>query len=552
MRQGKTNNMNHVRAGQLADDKDLIDINTLINHYYQIQPDVNELSQSVIFGTSGHRGSATKATFNEHHILAIAQAIADYRKVHHIDGPCFIGKDTHALSDPALKTVIEVFAANQINSVIAHDWGYTPTPVISHAIIVYNQTRTENLADGIVITPSHNPPEDGGIKYNSTYGGPADKAITAVIEARANTLIKNHLNEVKRLSLADALNSGYIHFKQYEDDYINDLTNIIDFDIIRNANLNIGVDPLGGAGITYWSRIAELYQLKLDIVNSKVDATFSFMHLDHDGIIRMDCSSAYAMASLLSIKDKFDIALANDTDFDRHGIVTPLGLMKPNAYLAVCVNYLFNHRPQWGHQVAIGKTLVTSSIIDRLANVLQRNLLEFPVGFKWYTDGLFSGNLGFAGEESAGASFLRKNGTVWTTDKDGIILGLLAAEMTAKIGKTPQIQYNELEQKLGQSFYGRIQAPANYAEKAKLIKLDASQLTTDTLAGEKIIQCLTTAPANNASIGGLKVITQNGWFTARPSGTEDAYKIYAESFISQQHLADIQHEAQLLVSQAIK
>lgn len=539
------------RAGQLADDSDLIDIDNLLSHYYQIQPDIYEPSQWVIFGTSGHRGSANKATFNENHILAIAQAIADYRKKYHIDGPCFIGKDTHALSDPALKTVLEVFAANQIESVVAKDWGYTPTPVISHAIIVYNQSRKQHLADGVVITPSHNPPEDGGIKYNSINGGPADTTATSIIEARANELLKHHLAEVKRLSLTNALNSGYIHFKQYEDEYVNDLTNIVDFEIIRNAQLHIGVDPLGGAGISYWSRIAEKYRLNLDIVNQKIDPRFGFMHLDYDGIIRMDCSSAYAMAGLINLKDKYDLAFGNDTDFDRHGIVTSQGLMKPNAYLATCVNYLFNHRPLWANQIAIGKTLVTSSMIDRVSKILQRNLLEFPVGFKWYANGLFNGSLGFACEESAGGSFLRKNGQVWTTDKDGIILCLLAAEMTAKLGKNPQNQYHDLEQKLGQSYYGRIQASATYAEKVKLAKLDASQLTTDTLAGEKIEQCLTTALANDVSIGGLKVITENGWFAARPSGTEDAYKIYAESFISQQHLIDIQHEAQCIVSQVI-
>lgn len=539
------------RAGQLADDSDLIDIDNLLSHYYQIQPDIYEPSQRVIFGTSGHRGSANKATFNENHILAIAQAIADYRKKYHIDGPCFIGKDTHALSDPALKTVLEVFAANQIESVVAKDWGYTPTPVISHAIIVYNQSRKQHLADGVVITPSHNPPEDGGIKYNSINGGPADTTATSIIEARANELLKHHLAEVKRLSLTNALNSGYIHFKQYEDEYVNDLTNIVDFEIIRNAQLHIGVDPLGGAGISYWSSIAEKYRLNLDIVNQKIDPRFGFMHLDYDGIIRMDCSSAYAMAGLINLKDKYDLAFGNDTDFDRHGIVTSQGLMKPNAYLATCVNYLFNHRPLWANQIAIGKTLVTSSMIDRVSKILQRNLLEFPVGFKWYANGLFNGSLGFACEESAGASFLRKNGQVWTTDKDGIILCLLAAEMTAKLGKNPQNQYFDLEQKLGQSYYGRIQASATYAEKVKLAKLDASQLTTDTLAGEKIEQCLTTALANDVSIGGLKVITENGWFAARPSGTEDAYKIYAESFISQQHLIDIQHEAQCIVSQVI-
>lgn len=540
------------RAGQLADTHDLIDIDNLLNNYYKIKPDYNEPSQLVIFGTSGHRGCANKGTFNENHIVAVAQAIVDYRKSQNINGPCFIGKDTHALSEPALKSVLEVFSANQVHSIIARNWGYTPTPVISHAIINYNQSNPDRLADGVVITPSHNPPEDGGIKYNVINGGPADTAITSIIEARANTLLKNNLIGVKRLSLAQAMNSGYITVKEYETDYINDLTQIIDFEVIAAAGLNIGVDPLGGAGISYWSRIAEQYGLNLNIVNKKVDSTFSFMHLDHDSVIRMDCSSAYAMEGVLRLKDKFDLAFGNDTDFDRHGIVTPAGLMKPNAYLAACVSYLFKHRPQWNTHTAIGKTLVTSSMIDRVAADLNKSLLEFPVGFKWYAEGLFNGSIGFAGEESAGASFLRKNGQVWTTDKDGIILCLLAAEMTAKIGKNPQNQYDELEQKFGKSYYGRIQAPASYVEKQKLAKLDANQLTTDCLAGEKIQQCLTQAPANHAAIGGLKVVTKNGWFAARPSGTEDAYKIYAESFIDDEHLHTIQQEAQHLVSQAIK
>lgn len=542
--------MNDFKAGQLASATDFIDC--LLNNYYRIKPDTKEPSQLVIFGTSGHRGSANKGTFNEDHILAVAQAVVDYRKAHDVTGPCFIGKDTHALSDPALKTVLEVFAANQVNCIIAKDWGYTPTPVISHAIIIHNQKEQHHLADGIVITPSHNPPEDGGIKYNPTNGGPADTAVTSIIENRANQLLKQNLQEVKRISLSNAISSGFVHFKEFEHDYIDDLANIIDFDVIRHADLNIGVDPLGGAGIAYWPIIADKYGINLNIVNDKIDPSFSFMHLDYDGVIRMDCSSAYAMGGLLELKDKFDLAFGNDTDFDRHGIVTPSGLMKPNAYLAVSVNYLFKHRPLWSKQAAIGKTLVTSSIIDRIAQSLDKTFLEFPVGFKWYADGLFNGSLGFAGEESAGASFLRKNGKVWTTDKDGIILCLLAAEMTAKIGKNPQMQYDELEQLFGRSYYGRIQASASYTEKQKLSKLDASQLTTDLLAGEKIEQCLTKAPANNASIGGLKVVTKNGWFAARPSGTEDAYKIYAESFVGDQHLAQIQQEAEQLVSKAIK
>ncbi|MCX8596911.1 MULTISPECIES: phosphoglucomutase (alpha-D-glucose-1,6-bisphosphate-dependent) [unclassified Gilliamella] len=538
------------RAGLLAQPTDLINVETLKNNYYQIKPDTDNISQLVIFGTSGHRGSSNKGTFNEAHILAIAQAVAEYRKANNITGPCFIGQDSHALSELALKSVLEVFIANEQTVVIAQNWGYTPTPVISHAILTYN--KQSQLADGIVITPSHNPPEDGGIKYNPTNGGPADTDITKQIENRANELLKANLNGVKRVTIEKAIKSDYLHTKEYETDYVNDLQNIVDLSLIKSSSLKIGVDPLGGACITYWPRIAEKYGLNLEIVNNKIDPTFSFMHLDHDEIIRMDCSSRWAMAGLLNLKDKFDLAFGNDTDADRHGIVTPKGLMNPNAYLSTCVNYLFQNRPQWHKDIAIGKTLVTSSMIDRVANSLNKKYLEYPVGFKWYADGLYHGKLGFAGEESAGGSFLRTNGKVWTTDKDGIILCLLAAEMTAKIGKNPQEQYQELEDKFGISYYGRIQASATFAEKQKLAKLDASQLTTDKLAGEEITQCLTTAPANNAPIGGLKVITQNGWFAARPSGTEDAYKIYAESFISNEHLATLQQEAQQIVAKAIK
>ena len=543
---------NYSRAGLLAEPFDLINVETLQNNYYQIKPDTENASQLVIFGTSGHRGSSNKGTFNESHILAVAQAIAEYRIMNNITGPCFIGQDTHALSELALKTVLEVFVANEQTVIMARDWGYTPTPVISHAILTYNDGKQTQLADGIVITPSHNPPEDGGIKYNPTNGGPADTDITKQIEARANELLKNQLNGVKRVTLEKAIKSDYIHSREFETDYVNDLENIIDLALIQSSSLKIGVDPLGGAGVTYWNRIAEKYGIKLEIVNNKVDPTFSFMHLDHDEVIRMDCSSHCAMAGLLKLKDKFDLAFGNDTDFDRHGIVTPKGLMNPNAYLSTCVNYLFQHRPQWHKDVAIGKTLVTSSMIDRVANSLNRTFLEYPVGFKWYADGLYNGKLGFAGEESAGASFLRIDGKVWATDKDGIISCLLAAEMTAKLNKNPQEQYQKLEQQFGVSYYGRIQAAASFAEKQKLSKLDASQLTTDRLAGEKITQCLTTAPANNAPIGGLKVITENGWFAARPSGTEDAYKIYAESFISNQHLSTLQQEAQQIVAKAIK
>lgn len=538
------------RAGLLAQPTDLINVETLKNNYYQIKPYTDNISQLVIFGTSGHRGSSNKGTFNEAHILAIAQAVAEYRKANNITGPCFIGQDSHALSELALKSVLEVFIANEQTVVIAQNWGYTPTPVISHAILTYN--KQSQLADGIVITPSHNPPEDGGIKYNPTNGGPADTDITKQIENRANELLKANLNGVKRVTIEKAIKSDYLHTKEYETDYVNDLQNIVDLSLIKSSSLKIGVDPLGGACITYWPRIAEKYGLNLEIVNNKIDPTFSFMHLDHDEIIRMDCSSRWAMAGLLNLKDKFDLAFGNDTDADRHGIVTPKGLMNPNAYLSTCVNYLFQNRPQWHKDIAIGKTLVTSSMIDRVANSLNKKYLEYPVGFKWYADGLYHGKLGFAGEESAGGSFLRTNGKVWTTDKDGIILCLLAAEMTAKIGKNPQEQYQELEDKFGVSYYGRIQASATFAEKQKLAKLDASQLTTDKLAGEEITQCLTTAPANNAPIGGLKVITENGWFAARPSGTEDAYKIYAESFISNEHLATLQQEAQQIVAKAIK
>ena len=540
------------RAGLLAQPSDLIDLGTLKNNYYQIKPDTDNVSQLVIFGTSGHRGSSNKGTFNETHILAIAQAVAEYRKANNITGPCFIGQDTHALSELALKTVLEVFVANEQTVVIAKDWGYTPTPVISHAILTYNEGKQSQLADGIVITPSHNPPEDGGIKYNPTNGGPADTDITKQIENRANELLKANLNGVKRVTIEKAIKSDYLHTKEYETDYVNDLQNIVNLSLVQSSTLKIGVDPLGGACITYWPRIAEKYGLNLEIVNNKIDPTFSFMHLDHDEVIRMDCSSRWAMAGLLNLKDKFDLAFGNDTDADRHGVVTPTGLMNPNAYLSTCVNYLFQNRPQWQKDVAIGKTLVTSSMIDRVANNLNKRYLEYPVGFKWYADGLYHGKLGFAGEESAGGSFLRTNGKVWATDKDGIILCLLAAEMTAKTGKNPQEQYQELEAKFGVSYYGRIQAPATFTEKQKLAKLDANQLTTDKLAGEEITQCLTTAPANNAPIGGLKVITQNGWFAARPSGTEDAYKIYAESFISNEHLATLQQEAQQIVAKAIK
>lgn len=534
------------RAGLLASASDLIDVQALIDNYYKIEPDIDNPIQKVSFGTSGHRGSANRGSFNELHIVAIAQAIAEYRIAHQITGPCFIGKDTHALSEPALTTVLEVFAANKIHTQIAKGFGNTPTPVISRAILVFNQKNTV-LSDGIVITPSHNPPQDGGIKYNATNGGPADTNVTKWIENRANELLKNGVKQVKRISLEQAIQAGLIQFIEYETDYVNDLASILDLNLIKESKIRLGVDPMGGAGLTFWQRIAEQYRLDLTIVNDKIDPTFKFMHLDHDEIIRMDCSSAYAMAGLLQLKDQFDLSFGNDTDFDRHGIVTPKGLMNPNAYLSACIDYLYQHRPQWNAQIGIGKTIVTSSMVNRIAQKLHRKLDEYPVGFKWFVEELFDGQIGFAGEESAGATFLRHNGQVWTTDKDGIILCLLAAEMTAKTDKTPQESYEHLETELGRSYYGRIQAPANLAEKAKLSQLKPEQLKSTSLAGEKITHILTQAPANQAAIGGLKVETENGWFAARPSGTEDAYKIYAESFISQTHLEQIQEEAQQLV-----
>lgn len=539
------------RAGFLAQEIDLIDVERLIDDYYQIEPAIEDPVQKVIFGTSGHRGTATKGAFNEAHIIAITQAIAEYRALNQITGPCFIGKDTHALSAPALTTVLEVLAANRVVCQVAKNFGNTPTPVISRAIIVYNQTHSL-LSDGIVITPSHNPPQDGGIKYNAINGGPADTEATKWIENRANALLKDGVKSVKRITLEKGIADDLIQFVEYETDYVNDLTAILDLDLIRSAKLKLGVDPMGGAGLTFWQRIAEVYRLDLTIVNDVIDPTFKFMHLDHDEVIRMDCSSAHAMAGLLALKDQFDLSFGNDTDFDRHGIVTPAGLMNPNAYLSACVDYLFQNRPQWRSEVAIGKTIVTSSMIDRIAKKLKRSYLEYPVGFKWFAEGLFKGNIGFAGEESAGATFLRKNGQVWTTDKDGMALCLLAAEITAKTQKTPQQNYDELTQALGTSYYGRIQAPATLLQKQKLSQLSASELTSTQLAGDAITKVLTTAPANQAPIGGLKVETENGWFAARPSGTEDAYKIYAESFVSSAHLHEIQKEAEQLVSETLR
>lgn len=542
---------NHPRAGQPAQQSDLINVAQLTSQYYVLQPDLNNAEHAVKFGTSGHRGSAGRQSFNETHILAIAQAIAEERKKNGITGPCYVGKDTHALSEPAIISVLEVLAANGVDVIVQLDNGYTPTPAISNAILEHNKTGGPQ-ADGIVITPSHNPPEDGGIKYNPPNGGPADTNVTKVVEDRANALIKDGLKGVKRIALDKAWESGHLQEKDLIQPYIEGLAQIVDIPAIQKAGLKIGVDPLGGSGIAYWQRIAEFYNLDLTIVNDSVDQTFRFMHLDKDGVIRMDCSSESAMAGLLALRDKFDLAFANDPDYDRHGIVTPAGLMNPNHYLAVAINYLFQHRPQWGKDVAVGKTLVSSAMIDRVVNDIGRKLVEVPVGFKWFVDGLFDGSFGFGGEESAGASFLRFDGTPWSTDKDGIIMCLLAAEITAVTGKNPQQHYDELAQRFGAPSYNRLQASATSAQKAALSKLSPEMVSADTLAGDPITARLTAAPGNGASIGGLKVMTENGWFAARPSGTEDAYKIYCESFLGAEHREQIEKEAVEIVSEVLK
>ncbi len=541
---------NNPRAGQPAQQSDLINVAQLTSQYYVLQPDPANSAHAVKFGTSGHRGSAGRHSFNESHILAIAQAIAEVRKEQGTTGPCYVGKDTHALSEPAFISVLEVLTANGVDVIVQQDNGYTPTPAVSHAILTHNK-KGGVKADGIVITPSHNPPEDGGIKYNPTNGGPADTDLTSVIEKRANVLIADGLKGVKRQSLDKAWQGDHLKELDLVQGYVEDLVNIIDIPAIQKAGLKLGVDPLGGSGIEYWKRIAEHYQLDLTLVNDSVDQTFRFMHLDHDGVIRMDCSSEFAMGGLLALKDKFDLAFANDPDYDRHGIVTPKGLMNPNHYLAVAINYLFQHRPQWGADVAVGKTLVSSAMIDRVVADLGRKLVEVPVGFKWFVDGLFDGSFGFGGEESAGASFLRFDGTPWSTDKDGIILCLLAAEITAVTGKNPQQHYDELAARFGAPSYNRIQAPATHAQKAALSRLSPEQVKADTLAGDPITDRLTKAPGNGASIGGLKVMTKNGWFAARPSGTEEAYKIYCESFLGAEHRAQIEKEAVEIVSKVL-
>ncbi|MEE3650898.1 MULTISPECIES: phosphoglucomutase (alpha-D-glucose-1,6-bisphosphate-dependent) [unclassified Brenneria] len=533
---------NHPRAGQPTRQSDLINVAQLTSQYYVLRPEVGNAAHAVKFGTSGHRGSAGRHSFNEAHILAIAQAIAEERKKQGISGPCYVGKDTHALSEPAFISVLEVLAANGVDVIVQQDNGFTPTPAVSNAILVHNRQGGAQ-ADGIVITPSHNPPEDGGIKYNPPNGGPADTNVTSVIEQRANALLTDELRDVKRITLEQAWKSGYVHEQDLVQPYVEGLTGVIDMAAIQRAGLKLGVDPLGGSGIAYWQRIAEHYKLDLTLVNDAVDQTFRFMTLDHDGVIRMDCSSVSAMAGLLALRDKFDLAFANDPDYDRHGIVTPAGLMNPNHYLAVSINYLFQHRPQWGQSVAVGKTLVSSAMIDRVVADLGRKLVEVPVGFKWFVDGLFDGSFGFGGEESAGASFLRFDGTPWSTDKDGIIMCLLAAEITAVTGKNPQQHYDELAKRFGAPSYNRIQAPATHAQKAALSRLSPEQVSADTLAGDPITARLTAAPGNGAAIGGLKVMTDNGWFAARPSGTEEAYKIYCESFLGAEHRERIEKEA---------
>jgi phosphoglucomutase len=523
----------------------------LITAYYTGRPDPTLPEQRVAFGTSGHRGSAFSDSFNESHILAITQAICGYRRQQGIDGPLFLAMDTHALSEPAFASTLEVLAANGADVMIDQDGGYTPTPVLSHAILTYNRGRKTGLADGIVITPSHNPPEDGGFKYNPPHAGPADTATTHWVEERANALLADGLREVSRVPYGVARKAPTTHKHDYVSEYVNDLDQVVDMEAIRAASLKMGVDPLGGAGVAYWGRIAERYGFALSVLNTSVDPTFRFMPLDWDGKIRMDCSSPDAMAGLIALKDRFDVAFACDTDHDRHGIVTrSAGLLNPNHYLAVAISYLFRHRDGWRSDAGVGKTLVSSSLIDRVAASLGRRLIEVPVGFKWFVEGLLEGSLGFGGEESAGASFLRRHGAVWTTDKDGLILGLLAAEMTARSGRDPGELYRELTRQFGESVYERIDAPASAEQKEVLEHLTPQNVIARELAGEKIEAMLTTAPGNGSPIGGLKVVTAHGWFAARPSGTEDVYKLYAESFLGEDHLRRIQEGAQSIIAHA--
>jgi phosphoglucomutase len=542
----------HPLAGKPAPRSILVDVPRLITCYYAVEPDVEDKAQRVSFGTSGHRGSSFDGSFNEGHILATTQAICDYRRMQGIDGPLYLGKDTHALSEPSFVTALETLAANGVTVMIQEGQTYTPTPVVSHAILVYNRGRTLGLADGVVITPSHNPPDNGGFKYNPPNGGPAETAVTQWIEDRANDILKSGNREVKRIPYNRALKADTTHEHDYVAPYVDDLRNIIETDAIRSAGIRLGVDPMGGSAVGFWEPIAEMYAFSIDVVNPVVDPTFGFMTVDKDGKIRMDCSSPYAMARLIELKDRYDVAFGNDPDSDRHGIVSrTAGLMNPNHYLSVAIWYLFQNRSGWKNDSAVGKTLVSSALIDRVARHLGRKLSEVPVGFKWFVDGLIDGAYGFGGEESAGASFLRKDGTVWTTDKDGIIMDLLAAEIIARTGRDPGELYRELADMFGDPVYERIDSPATPAQKAMLKELSPDQITASTLAGETIIAKLTTAPGNGAPIGGLKVITENGWFAARPSGTEDVYKIYAESFKGREHLSQLQEEAQDLVNKVL-
>ena len=542
----------HPLAGKPAPQAILTNIPRLVSQYYTFEPDPGLAEHRVAFGTSGHRGSSEKYSFNERHILAISQAVCEYRASQGIDGPLYLGIDTHALSEPALINAVEVFAANGITVMIDADSGYTPTPVISHAILCHNRGRSSGLADGVVITPSHNPPMDGGFKYNPPSGGPADAGITGWIESRANGLLADP-SGIRRMTAEHAFRADNVHRYDYIRPYVEDLGSVIDMSVIRDSGIHIGADPMGGSGVAYWQPIAEHYGLNLELVNDTVDPSFRFMCVDKDGKIRMDCSSPSAMAGLIGLKDRYDIAFGNDTDFDRHGIVTPsAGLMNPNHYLAVAIRYLFAERCGWPADAAIGKTLVSSSMIDRIAADSGRKLCEVPVGFKWFVDGLLDGSFGFGGEESAGASFLRQDGSAWATDKDGIIMDLLAAEITARTGRDPGEHYRDLETRFGSPVYERMDAPATPAEKAVLQDLSPDQVTATELAGEPITARLTEAPGNGAAIGGLKVSTENGWFAARPSGTEDIYKIYAESFNGPEHLARIQEEARDIVRNALK
>jgi phosphoglucomutase len=543
----------HELAGKPAPRSVLVNVPRLVSAYYTVRPDPANVAQRVSFGTSGHRGSSLRASFNEDHILATSQAICEHRRAEGIDGPLFLGMDTHALSEPALLTALEVLAASAVEVRIQTGRRYTPTPAISHAILTWNRERKRGRADGIVVTPSHNPPDDGGFKYNPPHGGPADATITKAIESRANEILAEGLADVSRMPAEKALRAATTREHDFVAPYVADLAAVLDMEAIAGAKLRIGADPLGGASVDYWGPIAERYRLSIDVVNPAVDPTFAFMTLDHDGKIRMDCSSPYAMASLIGMKDRFDVAFGNDADSDRHGIVTPgAGLLNPNHYLAVAIFYLYQNRPGWRGDAAVGKTLVSSSMIDRVAASLGRRLSEVPVGFKWFVDGLIDGSYGFGGEESAGASFLRRDGTVWTTDKDGLLLDLLACEIRANTGRDPGEIYRDLESRFGRPVYQRIDAPASRDQKAALARLSPSAVKADTLAGEKVAAKLTNAPGNGAAIGGLKVVTENGWFAARPSGTEDVYKLYAESFKGPEHLARIQEEARAIVAAAFE